>query len=179
MNQSISEEKMNQNHDGVEVFSYHKHSGYIGFTCAMIGVIVLESVGVSFLLYNWSPLLHWLHLALCIVIGVFLVMGLRAVINNPITVKNNELSFKIGLRPRVTIDTSAIKELKSGNINYENDRKNKELLDLSLLGFDAPTFELVLHNSIIYKDLIGKERPISRIFFSVDDKQTFYNMITK
>jgi hypothetical protein len=177
LNQSTLESKVhNENHE-VGLFTYHKQSGYIGFTWAMIGVIVLESVGVSFLLYKWSPLLHWLHLILCMFIGVFLLVDLKAVVKNPISLKNNELAIKIGVRPKVMIAIKNINELRNGNIHYENDRKNKEVLDLSLLSFDAPTFEIELKQPIEMKALLGKSRSISRVFFTVDDQDAFSNMI--
>lgn len=179
MNQSTLETKVHHEKHEVGLFTYHKQSGYIGFTWAMIGVIVLESVGVSFLLYKWIPLLHWLHLILSMFIGVFLLVDLKAVVKNPISIKNNKLAIKIGIRPQVMIDIENINELRNGNIHYENDRKNKEVLDLSLLGFDAPTFEIGLKKPIESKALIGKSRMVSRIFLSVDEKDAFYNMIMR
>jgi hypothetical protein len=179
LKQSTMETNVHHDDHEVRLFTYHKQSGYIGFTWAMIGVIVLESVGVSFLLYKWSPILHWLHLILCIFIGVFLIVDLKAVVKNPISLKDNELAVKIGIRPKVLIDVKNIKELRSGNIHYEKDRKIKEVLDLSLLGFDAPTFEIELNEPIESKALIGKSHMVRRIFLSVDEKDAFYNMINE
>ncbi|PAE32489.1 hypothetical protein [Bacillus sp. 7884-1] len=138
--------------------------------------MVLETAGVSYLLYNWSPILHWIHLILSISVIVFLLVDLRAVTRNPIMIKNNELSLKIGIRPRVIIATENIKELKSGSL-YQEDRKNKEVLDLSLFSFDDPTFELVLNHPIQDKAMYGKTKDVTRIFFSVDDKTSFSTMI--
>jgi len=179
LNQSTMERKVHHDDHEVRLFTYHKQSGYIAFTYAMIGVIVLESVGVSFFLYKWSPILHWLHLILCVFLGAFLLVDLKAVVKNPISLKDNKLGMKIGIRPKVLIDMKNIKELRNGNIHYENDRKNKEVLDLSLLGFDAPTFEIELIEPIESKPLIGKSNMISRIFLSVDEKDAFYNMINE
>jgi hypothetical protein len=158
------------------LFKYHKQSGYIGFIWAMVAVMVLETAGVSYLLYNWSPILHWIHLILSISVIVFLLVDLRAVTKNPIMIKNNELSLKIGIRPRVIITTENIKELKSGSL-YQEDRKNKEVLDLSLFSLDEPTFELVLNQPIKDKAMFGKTKDVTRIFFSVDDKTAFSTMI--
>lgn len=158
------------------LFTYHKQSGYIGFIWAMVVVMVLESVGVSFLLYNWNPVLHWLHLILSISVIVFLIVDLRAVTRNPIMIKNNAITLKIGIRPKVTIPTEDIRELKSGSL-YNEDKKNKEVLDLSLISFDEPTFELVLAQPIVDKAMFGKHKNITRIFFSVDDKTAFSNII--
>jgi hypothetical protein len=164
-----------QSNEGI-LFTYHKQSGYIGFIWAMVAVMVLETAGVSYLLYNWSPILHWIHLILSISVIVFLLVDLRAVTRNPIMIKNNELSLKIGIRPRVIITTENIKELKSGSL-YQEDRKNKEVLDLSLFSFDDPTFELVLNHPIKDSAMFGKTKDVTRIFFSVDDKTAFSNMI--
>lgn len=172
---NVAELEGYQGNEGL-LFTYHKQSGYIGFVWAMVAVMVLETAGVSYLLYKWSPILHWIHLILSLSVLVFLIADLRAVIKNPIIIKNNELSLKIGIRPRVLIPIENIKEIKSGNL-YQNDRKNKEVLDLSLFSFDDPTFELVLDQPIRKKAMFGKPKSILRIFFSVDNKFAFTNRI--
>lgn len=159
-------------------FTYHKQTGYIGFISAMMFVMILESVGVSFLLFNWSPILHWLHLMICILLMMVLIVELRSVMKNPILIRNGQLDMRIGIRPRVVLDIRNIKEVINGNINYENDKKYKEVLDLSLLTFDAPTFEIVLLEPIEIKGSFGNGRGlITRIFVSVDDQNMFYQRI--
>lgn len=155
-------------------FTYHKKSGYTGFIIAMICVCMVETVGVSYLLYKWSPFLHWIHLLLSISTILFLILDLRAVNKNPIILQNDELIIKVGLRPAVHIQLSDILEIKSGKLNFENDRKNKEVLDLSLLGFDEPTFEIVLSEPIH-----NKNKSIQRIFFTVDDERAFYELVNQ
>lgn len=155
-------------------FTYHKKSGYTGFICAMIAVCIVETVGVSFLLYKWSPIFHWIHLFLSVATIVFFIIDLRAVTKYPIVIKNNDLTIKIGIRPPITIALTNIMEIKSGKINFENDRKNKEVLDLSLLGFDEPTFEIVL-----YEPVLTKKSTIQRIFFTVDDERAFYEEVNQ
>ncbi|SHR51345.1 Uncharacterised protein [Mycobacteroides abscessus subsp. abscessus] len=155
-------------------FSYHKKSGYTGFIIAMICVCVVETVGVSFLLYKWSLVLHWIHLFLSVSTILFLILDLRAVTKNPILIQHDELIIKVGLRPAVQIRLSNILEIKSGKMNFENDRKKKEVLDLSLLGFDEPTFEIVLAEPIH-----DKNKSIQRIFFTVDDERSFYELVNQ
>jgi hypothetical protein len=155
-------------------FTYHKKSGYTGFIIAMVCVCMVETVGVSYLLYKWIPILHWIHLLLSISTILFLILDLRAVNKNPIILQNDELIIKVGLRPAVHIQLSDILEIKSGKLNFENDRKNKEVLDLSLLGFDEPTFEIVLSEPIH-----NKNKSIQRIFFTVDDERAFYELVNQ
>jgi len=155
-------------------FTYHKKSGYTGFVIAMICVCMVETVGVSYLLYKWSPVLHWIHLFLSLSTILFLILDLRAVTKNPIILQNDELIIKVGLRPAVRMQLSAILEIKSGKLNFENDRKKKEVLDLSLLGFDEPTFEIVLSEPIQ-----NKNKSIQRIFFAVDDERSFYELVNR
>jgi hypothetical protein len=155
-------------------FTYHKKSGYTGFIIAMICVCMVETLGVSYLLYKWSPILHWIHLFLSISTILFLILDLRAVTKNPIILQNDKLIIKVGLRSAVHIQLSDILEIKSGKLNFENDRKNKEVLDLSLLGFDEPTFEIVLSEPIH-----NKNKSIQRIFFTVDDERAFYELVNQ
>lgn len=155
-------------------FTYHKKSGYTGFIIAMICVCIVETVGVSFLLYKWSSVLHWIHLFLSASTILFLIMDLRAVTKNPIIYQNDELFIKIGIRPAIRIQLSNISEIKSGKINFENDRKNKEVLDLSLLGFEEPAFEIALSEPVT-----NKSKSIQRIFFTVDDERAFYELVNQ
>lgn len=155
-------------------FTYHKKSGYTGFIWAMVAVCVVETIGVSFLLYKWSPILHWIHLFLSLSTILFLMIDLRAVIKNPILIHNHQLTIKIGIRPAIRIPLSSINTIKSGKINFEQDRKNKDVLDLSLLGFDEPTFEIVLSEPIQ-----NKNKNIQRIFFTVDDERAFYELVNQ
>ncbi|OCA83026.1 hypothetical protein A8F94_17935 [Bacillus sp. FJAT-27225] len=165
-------------HHGFHMFTYHIQSGYIGFTWAMVVIMIVEAAGVSYLLYNWNPFLHWLHLAFSISVVVFLLADLNAVKKNPIMVIEHELTIKVGIRPRISLDTSNIKEIRCGKLNYENDRKSKDVLDLSLMGFEEPAFELVLTKPLKRKSILGGERDISRVFFSVDDKDQFRTLIS-
>lgn len=155
-------------------FTYHKKSGYTGFIIAMICVCMVETVGVSYLLYKWSPFLHWIHLFLSVSTILFLILDLQAVTKNPIILQNDELIIKVGLRPAVQIRLSNILEIKSGKMNFENDRKNKDVLDLSLLGFDEPTFEIVLSEPIQ-----NKNKSIQRIFFTIDDERAFFDLVSQ
>lgn len=154
-------------------FTYHKNSGYIGIMYAMLAVSVVELVGVSLLLVRWNPILHWIHLILGILVIVFLVTDIRAVRKNPIMIEDGKLYLKIGIRPKVVIELENIQEMMSGKINYENDRKKKDVLDLTLLGLDDPSFEIVLSEPIDYKS----KKSVRRIFITVDDKEGFSEMI--
>jgi hypothetical protein len=87
--------------------------------------------------------------------------------------------IKVGIRPHVSLDTSEIKEIRSGKIYYESDRKHKDVLDLSLMGFEEPAFELVLNKPVESTALLGGKRYVSRIFFSVDDKDRFHALLAK
>jgi hypothetical protein len=161
------------------LFTYHKQTAYVSFIGAMLFVMLLEGVGVSFLLYKWSPILHWLHLIFCILVIIFLIVDLREVLKNPIVINNHQLTLKIGIRPSITVQLDNITEIRNGNICYENDRKNKDVLDLSLLGMDGPTFELVLDQPVETRALLGKPRLANRIFLTVDDKENFYRLINQ
>lgn len=74
--------------------------------------------------------------------------------------------------PAIHIQLFNISEIKSGKINFENDRKNKDVLDLSLLGCDELTFEIVLAEPVT-----NKRKSIQRIFFTVDDERALYELV--
>ncbi|SFA71366.1 MULTISPECIES: hypothetical protein [unclassified Bacillus (in: firmicutes)] len=160
-------------------YTYYKKIGYGGIIGAFIGVMVLEGIGVSYFLHSWNKALAIIHLIMSIYLIVYLVADFKAIKRNPITLKDGKLRIKLGLRIKAEVDLNNIESISSSRIHYEEDKKKRDVLDLNLIGFDDPDFEIVLKEPVRIKDFIGREYPIKKIYLSIDEKENFSNECTR
>lgn len=160
-------------------YTFYKKIGYGGMVGAFIGVMVLEGIGVSYFLHNWNKAVAIIHLIMSTYLIVFLIADYKAIKRNPITLKGGILRIKQGLRIKAEISVNKIESISSGRINYEEDKKKKDVLDLNLIGFDEPDYEIVLKEPYNLTDFLGRQYPIKKIFISIDQKEEFYQEFTR
>jgi hypothetical protein len=160
-------------------FTYHKGVGYKGVLIALLSVILLESVGLFFLLHKWSPILSWIHIALNIYGVLYLISDYRAIVQLPISIKQDVLHIKIGTRREISIPYHQIASITSAS-NYEKHKRDKDVFKGVLLEFDTPQFEINLKQPINITHFTGKTHPIQKIYLTVDQKEKFHqNLLQK
>lgn len=160
-------------------FTCHEKTAYKGFIGALFFVAILETAGVSLLLYNWNLYVHYAHLLINIVFMGFLFIDTKRVVNSPIWLQDETLHLAIGVRPKIAIPLSNIEEIFNGSLHYEELRKEKNALDLSLLITEDPTLELIVKEPIPYKTFFGQEIQVKHVFFFVDDKEKLLSQLKK
>ena len=75
-------------------FTYHKKE-YFSIFIMILHTAILESVGVHFLLQNWSPIAAWIHTFLGIYGLFFLIGDFRAMQHHPFILKDKELLLQV------------------------------------------------------------------------------------
>lgn len=108
---------------------------------------------------------------------LFLWVDTKKVVNQPIWVKNRTLHLSIGLRPKIAIPFDKIQLISNGREQYEEKRKDKSTLDLSIFVMEAPTLLLELNEPITYRTLLGKKKSTQRLFFFVDQKEQLVKLL--
>lgn len=161
----------------IEAYSLHKKIGYGGMVFGFIFVLVLEGVGVSYFLHSWSKVAAWIHLVLSFYMIGFLIGDFKAIIRNPVLLSQETIHFRFGLRMKVEILLSNIEGIQSGKINYENDKKRKDVWVATLLEFEGPDIEISLKEPIMIKDGIGREHITRKIYLSLDEKDEFMRKV--
>ncbi|WP_413299564.1 hypothetical protein AA0X95_16175 [Bacillus sp. 1P10SD] len=156
-----------------DAYSLHKNVGYGGMVFAFIFVLLLEGVGVSYFLHSWSKVAAWIHLVLSLYMIGFLIGDFKAIIRNPVRLSQETIYFRFGLRMKVKILLSNIEGIQSGRINYENDKKRKDVWVATLLEFENPDIEIAFKEPIMIKDGIGREHITRKIYLSLDEKDEF------
>ncbi|RXT02816.1 hypothetical protein [Ammoniphilus sp. CFH 90114] len=154
-------------------FTFHKDSSYVPFQIAILSSLILEGVGLSFLLHKWQPWVAWLHLILTVYAIIFILGDLKAISRNRLVIKDEEIAIQFGFRYKVSIPLSNIKNIQSGKVNFEQDKKKKDRFTIALLEFEEPHFELILEKSQVIKDSLGRKRKVRNIFLSIDQKDIF------
>jgi hypothetical protein len=161
-----------------DAYSLHKKVGYGGMVFAFIFVLLLEGVGVSYFLHSWSKVAAWIHLVLSIYMIVFLIGDFKAVIRNPVLISQETIHFRFGLRMKVEVLLSNIEGIQSGKINYENDKKRKDVWVATLLEFEEPDIEIAFKEPIMIKDGIGREHVTRKMYLSLDEQHEFMRNVS-
>ncbi len=159
------------------VYTLHQKNGYGGIVFGLIFVLVLEGVGISYLLHIWSMTAVWIHLALSVYTIAFFISDYKAIKRNPVVLLDDMLQIRMGMRGKMDISLGNIECIQNGKMNYENDKKRKDVWNLILFGFDEPDFEITFNRPIIMRDGFGRDIKIIKIYLSLDEKERFYSQI--
>lgn len=161
-----------------EHFTYHKGVGYKGILIALISVILIESIGLYFLIHRWNMIIAWIHIGLNVYGLLYLVSDYRAIVHRPFVVYGEALKITLGSRRQITIPFSGIDSIESG-IGFEKEKKNKDIFKAVLLEFDTPQFKINLKEPILIVDFLGRPQEISNVYITVDDKERFHRLLVQ
>lgn len=92
-------------------FTLYKHSSFITFQIMIIHAIVIETLGLHWLLHNTSMILSIILLILNIYSIVFFIGDIQALRLNPLRVDNDRLYVSFGLAKRMEIRFQDIEEI--------------------------------------------------------------------
>jgi hypothetical protein len=165
--------------DTADTYTLHKKTGYGGLVFGFMFVMVLEGIGVSFFLHNWNPLIAWIHLVFSVYMIIFLISDYKAIKQNPVYLSQTKVHIRLGFREDLEIDLNNIELINNGKLHFEEDKKNKDVLNATLLGFEEPDFEIVLKDGVPVIDGLGRRRSIKKIYISLDEKDEFMSQFTE
>jgi hypothetical protein len=165
--------------DTVDAFTLHKKTGYGGMVFGFIFVMVLEGIGVSFFLHNWNPLIAWIHLIFSVYMIIFLISDYKAIKQNPVSLTQTKLHIRLGFREDIELDLRNIESITNGKLHFEEDKKKKDVLNATLLGFEEPDFEIVIEEPVTAIDGLGRKRAIKKIYISLDEKDKFLSQFNE
>jgi len=146
-------------------FTTHKESGYVAVWAVLLFVLVIETVGLHFLLLQWSPVAAFVSTGLSIYSLVFFVADLASMVKRPIVLHNGQLLFRIGIRWNATIVREDIERLTP----IRDFDKAKERDTLLCAPGNAPNLLLELHRPVTVTGFFGIRRQTQRIAFHADD----------
>jgi len=160
-----------------QVFTVHQKIGYGGIVFGFIFVLVLEGAGLSYFLHGWNKAIAWIHLVLSIYMILFLISDYKAVKRNPIRVSPDQLQFRLGLWGKLDIPLTNIDHIQTGKTHFEADQKRKDVWMAALIGFDEPELEMVFKEPVVFKNGMGRDVLIKKVYLTVDDSHAFIEAV--
>ena len=157
---------------GDNEFSYHKKNGTVSLLAGILMIIVIETIGVHFLLAKWSTTTAWILTIISIYTFIMLFAHLKAIKRRPHKLYSDSLELKLGLFGTTKIPYQKIERIEFASKISNAEKSNS--CQLTALG-DMESF-----NTIIYlKDQIGCEfiygikRKHKTLLICIDDKENF------
>ncbi len=150
---------------GQKSFTTHRESGYAAVWTVLLFVLLIETVGLHFLLWRWSPVAAFVATGLSIYSLVFFAADLASMVKRPIVFHNNQFLFRIGIRWNATIDRENIRRLTVIR-DFDKAREKDTLLCAPA---NVPNLLLELHAPVAVTGFFGIRRHAQRIAFHADD----------
>ncbi|WP_459988845.1 beta-carotene 15,15'-monooxygenase [Priestia megaterium] len=159
-------------------FTLYKRSSFITFQIMIIHAIVIETLGLHWLLHNTSMTLSIVLLILNIYSIVFFIGDIQALRLNPLRVDDNHLYISIGLAKRMEIPFRDIAEI------VEDAHILEQKIPSTTIEFIARDFEtvhpdllLTLKSPIEATLFMGIKKKYKRVAIRVDDPHAFKKIV--
>jgi hypothetical protein len=153
-----------------EAFTYHRRVAYGAVMGALLLVLTGETIGLHFLIQQWSPAAAWVLTALSIYSAFWLLGLYQAVRLRPIRVEEDGLLIRVGLRCQVRVpyqDIADFQVLKPGTVLP----RRKGLLRAVVLG--EMRYLIRLARPLTAEGPYGIRKSVEEIAFTVDEPQRF------
>ncbi|WP_371399894.1 beta-carotene 15,15'-monooxygenase [Priestia megaterium] len=159
-------------------FTIYKRSSLITFQIMIIHAVVIETLGIHWLLHNKSIILSFILLILNIYSIIFFLGDIQALRFNPLRVEHDRIYLSLGLAKRMEIQLKDIKEL------IEDTQILEQKISKTTIEFIARDFEKV-HPDIILKLnspveatlFMGIKRKYEQVAIRVDNPNDFKKIL--
>ncbi|WDL86460.1 beta-carotene 15,15'-monooxygenase [Priestia aryabhattai] len=159
-------------------FTLYKRSSFITFQIMIIHAIIIETLGLHWLLHNTSVILSIVLLILNIYSIVFFLGDIQALRLNPLRVEDDRLYVSFGLSKRMEISFSDIAEI------VEDAHILQQKVPNTTIEFIARDFEtvhpdllLILKSPIEATLFMGIKKKYQQVAIRVDDSHVFKKIV--
>lgn len=164
-----------------QIFTFHQKTSVIALYIMLIHALVIESVGLHFLLHNWNEIIAYISLALNIYTLIYILGEIQAIRLNPIVLSKKHLYLQVGLGKGLSVPLESIKSITS----YEGPEvlssiESKKVFDCVLpdLTKEKPAFEIELYAPMEAKFMYGFKKKVTKVHLRPDDPQGFYDALS-
>jgi len=154
---------------GPRSFTAYREVAYIPLMVAAMIALVVETVGVHFLLRLWSPVAAWIVTGISLYTLIWLIGDIHAVRLRPIEICGETLHLRLGLRWTATIPLASIECVRDPGGEVKASKKDH--LKALLLG--GPNRRIQLAGPVRVVGLYGLTRQVTTIDLHVDDPARF------
>jgi len=163
--------------DQVNTFSNHKKSGIILVLYAFLGIFLVETLGMHFLVSIWSGTTAWIITALSIYSCFQLIGHIRALPARPIRLEENALVIRHGLLGGdVTIPYNL---LKSVVIAARSIPKEDHLKIALVKGMEKHTIDIRTNTPVRVIRAFGIQKETDRLLLCIDEPEVFLEKLSE
>jgi len=152
-------------------FTYHQKNGSMMMHGTFIGLIIVETIGVHFLLSIWSETAAWV----LSIIGLYTLLQLtgmiRAIPRRLIRFEEGQLILPYGLLAEAKVPLSQIQHIEESRKSFPAEGLDRKLSPIG--DFESHNFILHLHSPAMLSGLYGTKRAFTKLAFFVDDAARF------
>lgn len=162
-------------------FTYHQKTSVITLYVMLIHTLVLESIGLHFLLHSWEPTIAIIVLILNLYTILFFLAEIQAIRLCPFIITRDHLSLQVGVMKQLIVPIAEIK-----NIHYYQGpdklpkHEMKDVFDAVLADFvkEKPTIEIEFHTPQEVKLMYGFKKKVDKAHLRPDEPQKFFETLT-
>lgn len=156
-------------------FTAHQNTSIIAFYIMLIHAIVLETVGLHWLIHEWNPILSWIGIVLNVYTVFFFIGEIQAIRLNPITVERERITIPFGLIKRVTIPKESITSIRKPSEGEYNE-KEKDVFHGIHIDFEkgVPNVVIDLYEPIDVYYMYGFRRKVKKVYLKLDRPNEFF-----
>ncbi|MEQ7805484.1 beta-carotene 15,15'-monooxygenase [Priestia megaterium] len=159
-------------------FTLYKRSSFVTFQIMIIHAIVIETLGLHWLLHNTSIILSIVLLILNIYSIIFFIGDIQALRLNPLRVEEDRIYISFGLAKRMEISFKDIEEI------IEDTHILKQKIPSTTIEFIARDFEtvhpdllLTLKSPVEATLFMGIKKKYQQVAIRVDDPHAFKKIV--
>ncbi|WP_453990711.1 hypothetical protein [Bacillus nitroreducens] len=163
-------------------FTIHKNSGYFGLFIMLAHAMVIEVIGVHFLIAHfWNHTAAWIITALDLYALLWIIADYHAVRLSPIVIKDDKLLAQVGIRREIVVDLNTILSIQPTITKKEVRAKEKHSFAITLpdLIEEDPQFEIILTEPTLATLPFGVKREVTKLYVTVDNKDAFLHELNK
>ncbi|RFB18460.1 hypothetical protein DZB84_05995 [Bacillus sp. HNG] len=163
-------------------FTIHTNSGYFGLFIMLVHAMVIEVIGVHFLIAHfWSPTAAWIFTALDLYALLWIIADYQAVRLSPIVINDHKLFAQVGIRREIIVDLKTIKSIQPTITGKKERTREKQSFSITLPNFfeEDPQFEIELTEPALANLPFGLKKEMTKLYVTVDDKEAFLQAINR
>ncbi|MEH7238337.1 hypothetical protein [Bacillus sp. JJ1562] len=165
----------------IRSFTFHINSGYFGLFIMLVHAMVIEVIGVHFLIAHfWSPTAAWIFTALDLYALLWIIADYHAVRLSPIVIKDDKLFAQVGIRREIVVDLKTIKSIQPTTTGKKERAREKQSFAITLpnLFEEDPQFEIELAEPVLANLPFGIKKEMTKLYVTVDDKEAFLHELS-
>ncbi|MCV9386120.1 hypothetical protein [Reichenbachiella ulvae] len=161
---------------GVNEFTSYKESGVVALLIAVVLVVLIETVGLHFLLIRWNESVAWIIFGVSLYTAIQVLAHQKALKRRFIQVSESQLELKNGLFGDLVVNWDEVESIEA----FTRDIEEEGVEQLAFLkGLESYNLLIRFKNEVTIEKLYGMKKKCNSLLVQVDDRERFLNLVSE